>query len=253
MTVTGRRSLAYRDNGESEIRVVGVPWGISQQWIDDVWTPGKHGALIGPTGEGKTTMAVSMLKRRKWVMALDPKGEDDTLEKSGFIRVKSLPLPRKVRNDIAEGKPARIIIGGSSRSRGERNRLKELMGEAIEMVRVQGGWTIYADEFQVLADRRMFGLDKPIEELLITARRDKTSVLTSFQAAAWVPKATTRQATITVIWPTRDINMIKSVAESMGRSWDELATAVYQLPEFHCLIIPKKVHAPMVLVHPPKL
>ena len=235
------------------IEIVGVPFKIAVQWLSDTWTPGKHMALVGPTGEGKSTFAVHALKTRKWVLALDAKGEDDTLESSGFTRITSFPLPRKIRNDIADGKPARLIIGGSARTDSEERSLRELMRQAIAMARQQGGWTIYADEFQVLADLRMFNLGKPIEQLLITARKNRTSVVTSFQAPAWVPKASTRQAGFIVMWPTRDINMIKNVAEAAGRPWRQLAEAVYALPQYHALIIPSNVHSPIVLVHPPKV
>jgi predicted NUDIX family NTP pyrophosphohydrolase len=99
----------------------------------------------------------------------------------------------------------------------------------------------------------MYGLDKPIEELLVSARSRGTSVVTSFQAPAWVPKAATRQATFCVLWPTRDRNMIKAVAESMGRTWQDVVAAVDELPPFHTLTIPKRVHAPMVITVAPKL
>ena len=55
------------------------------------------------------------------------------------------------------------------------------------------------------------------------------------------------------MFPTRDDVMIKTVAEAMGRPWHELKDAVRALPSYHCLVIPKKVHAPMVLVQAPKL
>lgn len=232
--------------------IVGIPFEIGMQWISDTWTPGKHFAFVGPTGEGKSTFAVHLLRKRKWVLALDAKGEDDTLESSGFVRITEFPLPRKIRNAIAEGKPAQLIIGGSARTDAEEAKLRGLMSKAIAMARQQGGWTIYCDEFQVLADLRMFNLGKPIEQLLITARKNRTSVVTSFQAPAWVPKASTRQASFIAMWPTRDINMIKNVAEAAGRPWRELAEAVYALPKYHVLIIPSDVHAPIVLMNPPK-
>lgn len=234
-------------------RVIAAEWDMFLQWFRDEWKPGAHVALIGPTGEGKSTFAVGILGQRKWVLALDPKGEDETLSASGYQRITSWPPPSKVRDDIAEGKPARLIVGGSTRTRAEMTRLAELMTQAIEGVRAEGGWTIYADEFQLLADRRMYGLDKEIETLLIAARSRGTSVVTAFQAPAWVPKAGTRQATFVVMWPTRDRVMIKTVAEAMGRPWHELAEAVDELPPYHVLVIPKRIRAPMVLAHAPKL
>lgn len=235
------------------VKVIGVPWEIFLRWLSDTWEPGQHFALIGPTGEGKTTFAVGVLQLRKWVLALDPKGEDETLSASGFVRVTKLPLPRKIRNDIAEGKPARIIVGGAARTDAEERALRSLMRDAVAMVRQQGGWTIYADEFQILADLRMFGLGKPVEQLLVSARSKGTSVVTSFQAPAWVPRAATRQAWGVAIFSTRDRSMIKNVAESMGRDWRVLAEIVDQLPQYFVLVIPKSIHAPMILVHPPKV
>lgn len=236
-----------------DTQVFAAPWTMFTKWFKDEWKPGQHVALVGPTGEGKTTFAVQILQQRKWVLALDPKGEDPTLQASGFERILEWPPPSKIRDDIAEGKPARLIVGGSIRTEKDKKKLVELMHRAVEGVRGEGGWTLYADEFQLLSDRRMYGLDKPIEELLVAARARGTSVVTAFQAPAWVPKAATRQATYCVIWPTRDINMIKTVAESMGREWKELVAAVKELPSYHILVIPKKVHAPMVLVHPPRI
>lgn len=235
-----------------QTKVIGVPFDHFLIWLRSSWTPGKHFALCGPTGEGKSTFAVHALKSRKWVMALDAKGEDDTLEASGFTRITSFPLPRRIRNDISEGLPARLILGGSARNDREERALRSLMAQGVAAVRQQGGWTVYADEFQVLADLRMFGLGKPIEQLLITARKNRTSVMTSFQAAAWVPKAATRQAAFIALWPTRDRAMIKAIAEAAGRPWREVEEAVDVLPQYYVIIIPSNIHSPMMIVHPPK-
>lgn len=230
---------------------VAVPWDTFLAWLDDNWRPGQHMAIIMPTGEGKTTFAVNVLGLRKWVLALDPKGMDETLEASGFRRITKLPLPRDIRNDISEGRPARLIVGGSTRTKDEHKELRRLMGEAIEMVRGQGGWTVYADEFQILADRRMFNLGTEIELLLISARSNRTSVVTSFQAAAWVPKASTRQATLAVLGPTRDRAMIRNVGQAMGRHPYDLSAVVDQLPPFHLLVIPRNIRAPLIIVKAP--
>jgi hypothetical protein len=248
-----KRPLTQLTAEADTTQVIAVKWELFEQWFKEVWEPGQHVALIGPTGEGKSTFAVRILKNRKYVLALDPKGQDETLAASGFQRITSWPLSSKMRDQIAEGKPCRLIVGGSVRSSADKVHLVNLMNQVVEGVRGEGAWTVYADEFQLLADRRMYGLDKPIEELLVAARSMGTSVVTSFQAPAWVPKAATRQATFCVIWPTRDINMIKTVAESMGRTWQEIIAAVHELPSFHVLVIPKRVKVPMVITKAPKL
>ena len=230
------------------------------------WKPGQHWALIGPTGEGKSTHAVGLLKLRKWVLSLDPKGEDETLEGSGYVRVRSLPPPRGkpigkaepgtdrwVWERVQAGQPVGLIAGFEAVTDEEDAALHQLMRDAVIWCRRTRGWTLYVDEFELLSSQRMFRLGPDIERMLITARRAGTSVVTSFQAAAWVSKHATRQASFTSLWPTRDRQMIKNVAESMGRDWRMVAAAVDELPPFHTLTIPKQIRRPMLVTKAPKV
>jgi hypothetical protein len=232
------------------------------------WKPGGHWALIGPTGEGKSTHAVGILEQRKWVLSLDPKGEDETLESSGYVRVKSLPPPSDrlgalrsrpkpgsdewVWDRVQKGLPVGLIAGFEALTDDEDQRLHELMKDAVTWARRTRGWTLYVDEFELLSSQRMFRLGPDIERMLITARRAGTSVVTSFQAAAWVSKHATRQASFTSLWPTRDRQMIKNVAEAMGRDWKLVAAAIDELPPFHTLTIPKQIRSPMLVTTAPK-
>lgn len=240
------------------------------------WAPGMHMALIGKTGEGKTTFAVGILNVRKYVLALDPKGEDETLAASGFQRILGVPqsgdetiwenlkrvlrgqhrpseFPREIQRDLEEGRPVRLIVGGASDTRRDDEKLRQLLSDTLEYVRASGGWTLYADEYQVLSDMRMFNLAAMIERLLISARRKRTSVVTAYQAPAWVPKAATRQSRIIVVWKTNDKDMVQNIAQAAGRDWRDVKAAMDELPPFHALVIPDDIRAPMMITAAPKL
>lgn len=233
------------------------------------WKPGAHWALIGPTGEGKSTFAVGILAQRRWVVSLDPKGEDETLESAGYQRVKSLPPPHDrmswarrqprpgtdewVWHQVEHGLPVGLVAGFEAITDEEDAALRALMRDAVTWVRRTRGWTLYVDEFELLSSQRMFRLGPEVERMLITARRAGTSVVTSFQAAAWVSKHATRQAWYVTIWPTRDRAMIKAVAEGMGRDWRVISQAVDELPPYHTLTIPKQIRRPLIVTMAPKV
>lgn len=255
----------------SDMSVVGLPWEKFLRYMGSCWKPGQHIAMIGPTGEGKSTFAGGLLSLRKWVLALDPKGEDETLSASGFERVSTLPTAARgplwrsqhwtaarqwdrIENAIAEGKPARIIVGGPARTAQQDAANQDLMRRGFLYAREAGGWTVYVDEFELISSQRMFRLGPEVERMLISARSDGTSVITSFQAAAWVSKHATRQARFAVIWPTGDRDMIRNVAQGMGRDWRQLAAGVDELPAFHVLVIPRgKSGGPLVCTSAPRL
>lgn len=263
MSTTYADPIPRRDQGPP---VVTLPWDAFLHYMADTWEPGAHIANIGPTGEGKTTVNVGLLGTRKYVMALDPKGEDETLEQAGWTRVSHVPGERmpwgspdrkawaRIHQDIAEGRPARVVVGGKSDTDEQDARLVELMRKSISYARHARGWTLYVDEFELLSSQRMFRLGPPVERMLISARRAKTSIVTSFQAAAWVSKHATRQARFTIMYSTGDRDMIKNVAGAMGRDWRALGAAVDELPKFYVLVIPRgKNGGPMILTTAPEL
>jgi hypothetical protein len=244
------RTLRQQALEPDETVVVGVPWEHFRGYFRENWKPGQHVALIGPTGEGKSTFAVGSLQDRKYVLAFDPKGGDDTLAASGYERITRWPPPSRIWNDISDGKPAKLVVG---RRGGEPRELAGVFGNALDDVFRQGGWTVYFDEFQIAADKRMMGIGDKIEKLLISARFKKVSVVTAFQAPSWVPTASTRQARWIVMWPTRDEDSIKAVAQKAGRDKIQVMHTVKTLPAFHALIIPPRSDAPMIITTAPRV
>lgn len=232
--------------------VVGLTWDQFLDWFRIKWRPGQHIALIGPTGAGKSTFAVGILEHRRYVLALDPKGGDTTLSASGYQRLAEWPPPSEVWDAIAEGAPARFIVGFMTRSIPDRLRLIQLLRDTLEGVFEVGGFSVYVDEFQLLADRKMMNLAGLVEELLIAARDRAISVITSYQAPAWVPTAASRQATWIVLWPTRDIDVVKKCAAIIGRDWRMVWEAMLHLPVHHVLVAGRDPYAPLVITKAPR-
>lgn len=227
-----------------------------RDFIRGTWRQGEHVALIGPTGVGKSTLAGHLLPNRKYVLALDPKGGDttlSTLERRGFERVHSWPPPRRIREDIAKGLPARLIIGQPMRERSDRARLRDTLQRAIDAAFSEGGWTLYIDELQIAADRRLMNLTASIEENLIAARDRGVSVVTSYQRPANVPRAASEMSSFLIVWYTRDVDTVDRIAQMMGRQKAQIRGAIAGLGRHDVLLVTNDPHDPLVATYVPKL
>lgn len=237
----------------TDMDIVGVPWDQFLSYMRDNWKQGQHMAVCGPTGKGKTVFASQLMKIRQWTVTLDAKGGDSSLDESGLTRIADWPPPRHVLDAIAEGRPAQLVVGFTPRSLAEWDALQRLLEKTLDEIWTGGNWTVRLDEFQLLSDRKMMNLGKRVEMMLVAARDKRISVVSLFQAPAWVPKAATRQASYVVLYKTTDVNVIKILAEAVGRPWQELAAAMRKLPKWHCLVFTTDPDEPVILTSAPPL
>lgn len=243
------------DQAAADAGVIGMPWDEFLAWFRTVWEPGDHLALIGPTKSGKSTFAVAILPLRKWVLALDPKGGDSTLARlgvHGFERLNSWPPSREQWRRIAEGKPLRLIVGPVVRTRADRPKLKKACQDALRGSFDVGGFTVYVDEAQVAADARMMGLAADMETNMIAARDKGITMMTSYQAPRWVPRALADQSTWIAVWYTRDTDVVGRLAEITGRPKAELRGAVRSLEQNCLLLFSQNPREPIRATKPPK-
>jgi len=236
---------------------VPVPEIVGKSWDDfltdfrGLWKPGEHVAIVAPTGQGKTTVLVTLLQEcRNFVLGFDPKGGDDTLAKTGYPRLTQWPPPSKDYDKMAKREPVKYLVGPKTRRRRDRPSLIAMQERALEGAWDDGGWTVAIDELQIAADK--MGQKDSIDELLIAARTRKVSVVSLFQRPANVPRAAYEMASHIFLGLTLDVDTINRLAEIVGRPRYEIRGAVGGLAkiDYSWLVVPNNPRRPMVLTLP---
>ena len=227
------------------------PWPQFLEWFKGVWKPGEHLASIAPTGAGKSTFNIGVLDYcRSYVLAFDPKGGDSTLRGSGWPRLPTWPPHPQIYKDMEEGRPYRAIVGPATSLVTDLPRQRGVFAAALDGAFNDGGWTVYVDELQLMADRRMMGLSTPVERMLIAARDKKLSVVTAYQRPANVPRTASDQATWVAVSYTRDKDVVDRVAEMLGRPKPEIRGALNGLDPYAWVVVGRNPRMPLVVTRP---
>lgn len=204
-----------------------------KQFVDTLterWKADQHLSLIGPVGRGKTYTARQLLERRPGrTLILAPKGPDPTLEGWGQKISKWPPGPfvSRPRDGVW-----RLLLQPPVKKSKDLPLMREHFAKALEQVFRQGDWTVYVDELQVLADPRMMGLGKLVEQNIVMGRSRKVSVVSSIQVPRWAPKAAFDQASHVLMWRQRDKPALKRISEISGVDTKEVEAIVRTL-DFH--------------------
>lgn len=189
------------------------------------WNPGDHLSLIGETGSGKTTLAVYLLKQRRFVVALRTKMDDVQFQMEAVV--KSHLAMRNLRLNRIELRPDRLPV----------DRRRAELFNAYRMAGKQGGWTIYTDETWFVEHR--LGLTLEIEDLLTQGRSQDMRPLTmvlSAQRPARISRFVLSQATHVIAWsvePREGKTLAESTTELFGAIVQTLDLEAHEFAWFH--------------------
>lgn len=204
------------------------------EWADFLarfrWAQGEHVALVGPTGQGKTTLALQLLPRREWVTIVATKPRDATLNglrREGYVRIPSWPPPN--------ADTRRILLWPPYRSPADAKRQALAINGAMHAIFASGGWCVFADDVQYLTEH--LGLRRTLDAFWIQSRSVNISLVAATQRPRHVPLAMWTQSTHLFIWQTAHRDDLRALGGLAGVDLDRVRACVARLPRFHALYL----------------
>jgi len=200
------------------------------------WAQGEHITIIGPTGSGKTRLARILLRRRQFVVVLGIKNRDSELygpfEREGYQLVRSFdPEPG--------GDIERVLFAPRTELKGKEGRTykSKRFRQVLHDVYDAGGWCVYADDIQYMADQ--LALATEFEELWILGRSEGVSLVASSQEPVDIPVMAYGQARHLFLFNNDDRRRADRMAELVGLNREVARDTILRLPEHEFLYVNK--------------
>jgi hypothetical protein len=224
--------------GKQEASVPFVRW---DRFIADwVWNQGEHVTSIGPTGSGKTVLNRELLSRRRFVIVLGVKNEDQELY--GPFQAQGYELVHRFEPEPpAEAEHSRILFvprADGYHGKESRDRKGKAFRAVLNDVYDVGRWTVYADDIQYMSVK--LGLGTEFEELWMIGRSEKVSLVASSQEPVDIPVMAYSAATHLFLFKNPDLYRARRMAELTGVNREVAEHVILNLPDHEFLYIDKR-------------
>lgn len=228
MALPQQGSDRYRQLEQDSVRSAPeVDWATLHSHLSRNFIQGDHVAILGPTGTGKTHIALEVAALRRYSMLLACKPQDPLIDDAiakGYWLVPGNKLevpyvdnephyPRiiywpRLPQSVASSLPTEALLAA------EKAHQKPLMRGALGYVRRNGHWCVVVDEGTwVCRDLR---LQEEIDSALTMFRTLKASLVVLGQRPAWMGRYVLSQPTHLFLFQTANTDDQKALGDISG-------------------------------------
>jgi len=208
-----------------------IPW---DHFIKNVfvWRQGEHVGMIGPTGQGKTTLLKHVLPLQKYTVVCATKPRDETM--SDLISRGGYHPIEKWQSLDPKKFPKRILWPDASQLDSDKHQ-RETFLDAMGKIYREGGWSFVIDEGWFFIN--VLGLEKQVKIYLTQARALLISIVFSTQRPAFVPLEVYDQSTHLFFWRDNDERNLSRLSGISYRSAALIKDLISNLEQYQVLYI----------------
>lgn len=236
--VAGNRPLVTREptSAEQNARLATlantaprVPWHKFLAGLN--WRAGEHVALIGPTGQGKTTLLMQLLPLHPYVTVFATKPRDRSMDKliaSGYIKMERW-------QSLDPTQFPRRVLWPDAMELDSTETQRRVFHHAFGAIYREGGWTLALDETWYVINT--LGLAPDVKLYLLQARALDISLVCATQRPANVPLEIYDQSTHLFFWRDNDEANLKRLSGISWRSAELVRHLIAGLEQYQVLYV----------------
>lgn len=208
-----------------------IPWDeFLTDWFD--WERGEHVGMIGPTGQGKTTLMFNIYGLHPFTAVFGTKPKDENMDSfvsSGFQRLDHW------QSLDARQFPRRVIWPQPRKISEMIPYQREVFSDALESIYLEGNWDLIIDEGYYLDEVLKLGALLRLYYTQVRALR--ISILLATQRPAWVPVEVYDQSTHLFFWRDNDARNLRRLQEVSLIHAEAIREIVPNLERFQVLYL----------------